>query len=308
MSLVSVIIPNYNCSRWLSATLDSCLAQNNYLKEIIVIDDGSQDSSLEILNDYVRRYPFVKVFPNRQKGGNAARNSGFELSSGDYIQWLDADDQLLPGKFEVQIKALKESNSDIAYSDWKQVFTNDQQQVINTELKKKSAYNDFLYEILADNWSPPCSYLLTRKAALAVNKCKGWNTETKISQDREYFSKAAIIGLKFVYAPGILSVYNTWTNHSVSRKLTQQERAMNVCSLLESLKEFISEQEWLKEDNKNRYYRVLNGQILSLSVANQIQVNVDLLKRKGISWKQIKGFRTKLKAIREFYFRSLFIA
>src|SRR5579872_3830113 len=121
MPQISVIIPNYQCEKWLSRTIDSCLQQNEYLKEVIVIDDHSTDQSWNLLSHYQSEYPgIIKIYRNKLKGGNNARNYGFELSEGEFIQWLDADDQLLPGKFAAQLDIFgKHADTDIVYSDWK---------------------------------------------------------------------------------------------------------------------------------------------------------------------------------------------
>ena len=87
--------------------IESCLTQK-YLHEIIIVDDHSTDNSQEILTRLQKQNPEkTKIFKNPGKGGNNARNYGFSKSTGEYIQWLDADDFLLPGKFEHQIQAFE---------------------------------------------------------------------------------------------------------------------------------------------------------------------------------------------------------
>lgn len=212
---VSVIIPNFNTASWLPQCLDSCLSQN-FLKEIIVVDDGSTDNSWELLKEYTKQYPdIIKKFKNPQKGANAARNFGFEKSSGVYIQWLDSDDFILPGKFEEQIGALEITQMDVAYSDWRMDFYEDNIYK-HSEPVKYGPYQDFAEELLKDNWTSPNNYLLRREVALKVSNGIGWNPETRIAQDREYFSMVALLGAKFVYVPGIYAVYNRWSINTIS--------------------------------------------------------------------------------------------
>ena len=91
---VSIIIPVYNCEKYLADCLDSCVKQDltadDY--EILCINDGSIDSSLEILNDYANRYSNIKVFSQENKGVSAARNVGLDNAKGDYIMFVDGDD------------------------------------------------------------------------------------------------------------------------------------------------------------------------------------------------------------------------
>ena len=92
---VSVIIPCHNDEDWVSKAVGSCLSQTHEPLEIIVVDDGSTDSSRDILRSYGDQ---IRLLCGPNRGGSHARNRGFRLSCGDYIQFLDADDYLLPEK------------------------------------------------------------------------------------------------------------------------------------------------------------------------------------------------------------------
>ncbi len=92
--LVSILIPCYNAEAWLAQTLESALAQTWSPTEIIVVDDGSKDRSLEIAKAFEPRG--VKVISQHNQGASAARNRAFQESQGDFIQYLDADDLLAP--------------------------------------------------------------------------------------------------------------------------------------------------------------------------------------------------------------------
>ena len=102
--LVSVVIPNYNYGRYLAETIDSVLAQTYPNIEIVVVDDGSTDASLEILARYEKNG--IKVVRQKNSGVGAARNNGARNSSGDLIAFLDSDDIWLPEKTEKQIERL----------------------------------------------------------------------------------------------------------------------------------------------------------------------------------------------------------
>lgn len=101
---VSVIIPNYNYGRFLSEAIESVLAQTYSCREIIVVDDGSTDNSLEVLVRYEKNG--VKVIRQKNCGVGAARNVGVRASSGDLVAFLDADDFWMPQKIEKQIERL----------------------------------------------------------------------------------------------------------------------------------------------------------------------------------------------------------
>jgi glycosyltransferase involved in cell wall biosynthesis len=98
--LVSILIPCYNAERWVGEAIESALAQTWPEKEVLVIDDGSTDRSLEVIQRYRGRIRW-ETGPNR--GSNTARNRLLELSAGEWLQYLDADDYLRPNKVQVQL-------------------------------------------------------------------------------------------------------------------------------------------------------------------------------------------------------------
>lgn len=112
MSLVSILIPCYNSERWIAETLESAIAQTWQNKEIIVVDDGSTDNSLEVAKRF--ESPFVKVIHQENRGAGAARNRALKEAQGDFIQYLDADDLLSPDKIESQVKILLNNHEKVA--------------------------------------------------------------------------------------------------------------------------------------------------------------------------------------------------
>ncbi len=104
---VSVIIPTYNRGYMLPDALDSVLAQDFDNYELIVIDDGSTDNTLTILDGYLNR---VKVYRQMNQGVSAARNHGITVSSGNLIAFLDSDDLWLPQKLAIQAAFFNANN------------------------------------------------------------------------------------------------------------------------------------------------------------------------------------------------------
>ena len=93
--LVSVIIPIYNRAQLIGETLDSIFEQTYQNWECIIVDDGSTDNTVEVVSEYVKKDNRFQLHfrpGDRLKGGNAARNYGFEVSNGEYINWFDSDD------------------------------------------------------------------------------------------------------------------------------------------------------------------------------------------------------------------------
>ncbi|WP_301673462.1 glycosyltransferase family 2 protein [Neisseria blantyrii] len=95
---ISFILPVYNVAPYIPRALESILLQT-VRKEIILIDDGSTDGSAEILAKYMHQYPFITVVSSQNRGVAAARNAGLKLATGDFIMFLDPDDELYPIDF-----------------------------------------------------------------------------------------------------------------------------------------------------------------------------------------------------------------
>ncbi len=100
---ISVIIPSHNRAHTLPRALDSVLAQTRSAEEIIVIDDGSDDDTPDLL---AQHYPQVRVIQQTNQGVSAARNRGIEQATGNWIALLDSDDEWHPNKLQCQLEAL----------------------------------------------------------------------------------------------------------------------------------------------------------------------------------------------------------
>lgn len=112
--LVSIIIPTYNRAHLIGETLDSILAQTYTNWECIVVDDGSTDDTEALMAKYIAkddRFQYHHRPADRLPGGNAARNYGFELSKGEFVQWFDDDDIMLSDKIEKQVLPLMNTST-----------------------------------------------------------------------------------------------------------------------------------------------------------------------------------------------------
>src|SRR5258706_8948099 len=130
---VSVIIPSYNASRTLPATIASALAQTGSDLEVTVVDDGSTDDSLWIARTFE---PSIRVLTGPNRGVSAARNRGLAASKGEWIVFLDADDLLLPGTLKLRLDTAWKSGADVVICDWQELLEQDDETV---EGAKKTA-------------------------------------------------------------------------------------------------------------------------------------------------------------------------
>jgi glycosyltransferase involved in cell wall biosynthesis len=116
------IIPNRNRAHLIGETLDSVVAQTYENWECIIVDDGSSDNTDEVIGEYTKKDSRFKYYHRPEEhlsGGNGARNFGYEMSKGEYIQWFDSDDLMVSEKLELKVKAMLEYEADFVVSQTK---------------------------------------------------------------------------------------------------------------------------------------------------------------------------------------------
>lgn len=116
-ALVSVIIPVYNVENYLRECIDSVINQTYRNIEIILVDDGSTDSSGKICEEYLDKDPRVTVIHQKNSGLSAARNAGFDACTGKYVYFIDSDDYIDPGALATLVDIAEKDNSDIVFFD-----------------------------------------------------------------------------------------------------------------------------------------------------------------------------------------------
>ena len=113
----SVIIPVYNTAEYLAECVDSVLAQTQKEIEIILVDDGSDDGSWEMAQEYAARYPFIQAVRQEHLYQGTARNRGLDMARGEYVYFMDSDDAILPELFERCYRICEEETLDFAMFD-----------------------------------------------------------------------------------------------------------------------------------------------------------------------------------------------
>ena len=116
MPQVSVVIPCRNAEPWVGETVASVVSQADVSLELIVVDDGSEDRSAEIA--YESADGKLTLIRQTGSGVSHARNTGTAAASAPFVQYLDADDVLMPETLAARVSALEESQADVAYCDW----------------------------------------------------------------------------------------------------------------------------------------------------------------------------------------------
>lgn len=116
MKTVSIIIPAYNAEAFIKNCIDSILAQSYKDFEIVIVNDGSKDSTLEIIKEYEKADNRIRVISKENGGVSSARNEGLKNASGDYVTFVDADDALTPTALEDMVSLMSDDTDFVVCS------------------------------------------------------------------------------------------------------------------------------------------------------------------------------------------------
>lgn len=207
--LVSIVIPAYNAEEWIAYTIRSAIAQTWPRKEIIVVDDGSTDRTLEVARRFAHKD--LRVISTVNKGLSAAVNHGIKLSRGDYIQELDSDDILVADKIERQLLALPEKASKriLLSSPWAYFYyrTRHARFVPNSLWQDLSPVEWLLRKMRENLHMQNATFLVSRELAEAAGP---WDATLSYDQDGEYFCRVLLAseGTRFVPEGRVLYRFN----------------------------------------------------------------------------------------------------
>jgi glycosyltransferase involved in cell wall biosynthesis len=220
--LVSVIIPAYNRAHFLRDAVSSVLAQDWAPIEIIIVDDGSTDSTVDVANNLAHHsLGVVKVVCRLNGGPGAARQTGVEASGGDFVQFLDSDDLLLPGKLKTQVAALQsDPEADIAYG--RTVLEENGQQRHAPEFWSGARCRElFPHVLLGRLWDT--SNPLYRRSAL--QRMGPWAARCQL-EDWEYDCRAARFGLKLHFCDVDVDLHRSVADNRLHGAWQSDPRAM----------------------------------------------------------------------------------
>lgn len=261
---VSIIIPSWNRADTINRAIYSCINQTTSIYEIIVIDDGSIDNTKKQVLSLMAEYPNIKYFYQENKGAQAARNYGLSLAIGNYIGFLDADDEYLPSKVELQIAEFRRSGADIVSCFMKRVFSDGKEVVYKWNTDEKVLPNLLHYQIYIDTNSA----LFKRSCFDKVKfdeycpSSQEWDLHITMAQ---YF--------KYSCVPEVLSIYHM--KDSISNKYRSNDAQFN--GLFYVLKKH--KRIWLKTVGSGEYYLLAKKLLVNRAIySNSALLNILRLK------------------------------
>jgi glycosyltransferase involved in cell wall biosynthesis len=214
--LVSILIPCYNADPWIAQTIGSAHGQTWRNKEIIVVDDGSSDSTRPILKSLLSSG--IKVIEQANHGAGAARNRALSEAQGEFIQFLDADDLLAPDKIEVQMKRLSRHPPDhIASGAWGRFYDVPN----NTRFLPELVWTDLApVDWLVTSWGgggmmATHSWLTPRTV---IERAGKWDETPSPVDDGEFFTRVVLNSRRVLFCKEARSYYRSGIEGSWSKR------------------------------------------------------------------------------------------
>ena len=270
--LVSVIIPVYNVEKYLAKCLDSVINQTYKKLEIICVNDGSTDKSADILAEYARKDERIKIITQPNAGLSAARNTGIENCSGEYIYFIDSDDYISNDAIEVLAKIMTTEDVDMAYGrvqcfgDMPAQYLTDKQQYVDRytrNIGKIETTNNLRANILSTAWNK-----LYKKSIISKFNLR---FPVGLINEDEYWLWAYGIHCKNYYVTDRVLYFYLQRANSIMATRDNDKKIFDILEIYKRIYTFV------KDSGKYDKYKdalntVLNNNIASLS--NRVPTNL----------------------------------
>lgn len=229
--LVSIVVPVHNSSKYLSRCINSILNQTYENIEIIAVENGSADNSLEILNSFV---PKIKIIVLKESSIGAARNAGIESSSGTFISFIDSDDTIKKEFIEELVENIKYEKSDLSICGLTEEYEETNETKQREDYPHKTIYREEILNNLEKFDYGPCNKLFKRE--IIIKNKLTFPTNLKY-EDVPFVLGYISSSTSISRVPDSLYNYHI---HSKSEQTTIDERIFDIFEILELLKHHVN--------------------------------------------------------------------
>ncbi len=310
MVKVSVIVPAYNEENHIKVCLDSIISNDLKEIEIIVINDGSTDGTAKILEEYESKYDIITVVSKENEGQGSARNIGIDLAKGEFVTFIDSDDEIHTNMLSKMYSKLQQEQADICVCDYFEITNTNKAVKKAIPQKTEDIKKDYIVSVAG-----PCNKLI-RTEILKKNKL--YFPKTGIYEDIAIVPLIATYANKITYLEEPLYYYYI-RQGSTMRQTQFNEKLLSIYNVLEILENGFKqtkEIEQYKEELEFIYIKHLlyagNGRFLEYKEGKQeVKKIANIMKLKYPNWRKNKYYKKQSKLLKLncniFYSNCLFI-
>lgn len=279
--LITVIVPVYNVAGYLERSIGSLLNQSYKNLEVIAVDDGSTDDSLEVLENLAKRDKRLRVIHQKNGGVTRARFTGIEVASGEWIGFVDGDDEIEQDMYERLLQNAKKYNADISHCGYQMIFPDRIDYYYNTGRIILQDQPSALMDLIKGTFVEPglCNKLFNRKVFQWLLKYEKMDFTIKNTED--------LLMNFYLFRESNCAIYEDWCPyHYIMRKNSASHNSTSKHKLLDPIrvtKRLLSETADSSELNrllKTKYIRQLIS-LATLNTNNELMF-IDFYRRKAL--------------------------
>ena len=268
-SKVSVIVPVYNCEKYLETCIKSLVNQTYKNLELIFINDGSSDKSLEILNKHTDE---IKIINQENMGSSTARNNGIKNSTGEYIMFVDGDDFIENNSIEIMLKNAYTENADVVRCNRKDIskdkhITNIKPLYTEKKVFNKSEFKDTIYKEIFTRGKLNSMCMTLIKNSLVKENRLLFDEKLACDEDIAFAMQLYDLIERFVYIPDALYNYVRHGNGLSGKGIDSFRRSESRIKRIEDYSKFYYNK-WGFEN-----YNLLNDNIAFITIYTAFQIS-----------------------------------
>ena len=254
MAKVSIVVPIYNVSKFLPECLDSIKKQKLKDIEVILVDDGSTDNSLDIIKSYVKKDKRFKFITKKNSGYGNSMNRGMAMATGEYIGIVESDDYIDKNMFYDLYKTAKKFDADVVKSDYYEFSTSNGKKkqryintVFNTKFYNRPIYrfeNDIIFHFQMNTWTG-----IYRTDFIRENNIRHNETPGASYQDNGFFFQTISIANPVVF---VNKAYYHYRQDNPNSSINSKGKVFCMCDEYKYIREFIEK----NPDIKKHYLKV----------------------------------------------------
>lgn len=292
-TLISIIVPIYNAEPYIKRCLDSIALQTYKNIEVLLIDDGSKDSSALICDEYAKRDTRFVVVHKENGGVASARQTGLELAKGDYIIHADPDDWVAPNWIEILYNSAKDTGSDIVMCDFYREYSSSS--IIVSQKPTSTKRNDILKDLIYERiWGACWNKLVKRTCFDKYNV--SFVKDMNLWEDLYVFTDLVCKGASISYLPVPLYHYDCYSNTNSFVRKPSIAHIHSMAIYIKHFEQILDDEVFIegfyrrKKQLKRRCFRSGKENAEEL-ITTFAEINKRYIRENKFDWKKIRAYR-----------------